>query len=203
MLHSIFAKLQKQSAQKKANLFYGFFQKNKESLLDFGCGDFSLAKLLYKANKHLSITGVDVVQLTKAPKNIAFKTYDGHTIPFKDNSFDTVLSVYVFHHCDSAEVSFLECLRVAKKRVIIMEAVASSKREIPLMKFVDWLSNKWKGEDIPLPYQFHTKQEWKKIIKRSNATLYSYREEKNIFSILPIGRTVIFEVIKDNNKTIE
>lgn len=197
MSQSLLVSLQKKSAQKKADLFRPFFPQKNETILDFGCGDLSLAKSLYKTNKRLKITGIDVVELAKASKNITFKKYDGKKIPYKNNTFDTVISVFVFHHCDSAEASFRECLRVAKKRVIIMEAVAGSKREIPVMKCIDWLTNVWKGEEIPLPYQFHTIAQWRKIFQKAKSHLNTIRHERNIISFLPIGKTIIFEVTKN------
>jgi ubiquinone/menaquinone biosynthesis C-methylase UbiE len=196
MVKKLLAGLQKKSAERKTQFFEAFFKDSAESILDFGCGDLSLAKSLYTKNKQLKITGIDVVDFNEKVKGISFKKYNGVKIPFKDNAFDTVISVFVFHHCESAEIMFHECLRVAKKRVIIVEAVAGSKSEIPFMKFIDWMTNVWKREEIPLTYQFHTINEWKNIFRKAHTRLNTIRREQNVISVLPIGKTILFEVTK-------
>lgn len=169
--------------------------RNNEKILDYGCGDLIFASMLYAKNKSLKITGVDVVESRKL-KNINFVKYDGGKIPFRDNSFDTVVSVYVFHHTKSAEDAFADCVRVAKRRVIFIEAIAKSDFEILPMKFMDWLFNVWKPEPIPLTFQFRTHSAWLKIFRKNNVKLKKEKEIKNYLSSLPIGKAYLFEVEK-------
>ena len=44
----------------------------EESVLDFGCGDLSLAKALKSRNPSLTITGVDVVSVKDKPSEISY-----------------------------------------------------------------------------------------------------------------------------------
>src|SRR5947207_9624087 len=81
------------------------YLKESKTLLDFGCGDLSLAKSLKEKNKRLQITGIDVVKFSKKINGITFRSYDGKILPFKNNSFDTVIAFFVFHHCDDAQKS--------------------------------------------------------------------------------------------------
>lgn len=166
-----------------------------EKVLDYGCGDLMFAKSLKKKIKDLKITGVDVVDSPKV-KDIPFIKYNGGKLPFKDGVFDTVVSVYVFHHCDNAEVAFRECVRVAKKRVIFIEAIARSGREILPMKFMDWFFNIWKPEPIPLTFQFRTLKEWEGTFKKLKLKVGVKRGINNPLAVLPVGKGYLFEVKK-------
>jgi SAM-dependent methyltransferase len=81
------------------------------TILDVGCG--------IKPYRHLfptpSYTGIDIAGggHEDAAKTVeAF--YDGHTIPFPDNSFDTILCTQVLEHADDPEILVRECARVLK-----------------------------------------------------------------------------------------
>lgn len=172
--------------------------KNQETVLDFGCGDLTLSKMLKKNYPKLKITGVDVANFPNKPKNIKFVEYDGKKLPFKNNSFDTVIAFYVFHHCDDAIASFRECARVAKKRVLFVESVYRSPIEIPFMKVMDWFYNIVKPEKVPLSYQFLTYDKWVSVFKRDRMKIERYEKIKQVFlpTFLPIGISYIFEVKK-------
>lgn len=105
-----------------SGLSHGFFQQSKAlmirdllalrlkdrpapTLLDVGCGVGSLHPLL--SGMFRSIDGVDVSQdsITRAridnPGN-AYMAYDGHTLPYDDDSFDMSLAICVMHHVPPA-----------------------------------------------------------------------------------------------------
>ncbi len=166
-----------------------------EKVLDYGCGDLMFAKSLKKKVKGLRITGVDVVDAPKI-KDITFIKYNGGKLPFKNGSFDTVVSIYVFHHCNDAEVAFKECVRVAKKRVIFIEAIARGDMEILPMKFMDWFFNVWKPEPIPLTFKFRTLKQWQNTFKKLKLKVGVRKAINNPLAVLPIGKGYLFEVKK-------
>lgn len=178
----------------KANILFPYF-KGSEKVLDFGCGDLSLSKSLKVCIPKLDITGVDVVNFQNNQKSIRFIKYDGKKLPFKDNSFDMVISFYVFHHCDDAIASFKECLRVGK-RIIFVESIFRHRIEIPFMKIMDWIYNKVKPKSVPLSYQFYSYDDWTKVFSENKFKLKSSKKIKQIFlpAILPIGISYVFEV---------
>lgn len=180
----------------KIKILYPYLKKS-EKVLDFGCGDLSLSKSLKSMSPLLQITGVDVADFKNKPENIIFTTYDGKILPFKNNSFDTVISFYVFHHCKNAIESFEECLRVGK-RVIVVESVYRHPLEIPFMRFMDWAYNKFKSESIPLSYQFLSYEDWISVFAKNKLKIVSSKKIKQIFfhQILPIGISYLFEVVK-------
>lgn len=181
----------------KTKILLPYFRRF-EKVLDFGCGDLSLSKSLKAFNQSLEITGVDVVNFKNSQENIKFVQYDGNKLPFKDNSFDTVISFYVFHHCDDVSESFRECARVAKKRILFVESVYRYPLEIPFMKIMDWIYNKVKSEAVSLPYQFLSFNEWVKVFEKSGMKIRRSEKIKQIFfpSFIPIGISYVFEVIK-------
>lgn len=197
------------------NFFLNFFSKrsinwktklllpylsDSENILDFGCGDLSLAKSLKENNSSLKITGVDVNDFPKRPKDIKFQVYDGKKLPFRNNSFDTVIVFYVFHHCTDVMGCLEECIRVTKRRIIIIESVYRSPIELPFMKFMDWIYNAVKPEVIPLSYNFFSYKKWLEIFEKNNMKVKS-KKIKQVFlpSFTPIGISYIFEAIKKSN----
>lgn len=188
----------KKSIDWKVKTLLPYFRKS-EKVLDFGCGDLSLSKSLKVSLPELEIIGIDIANFKNNQENIKFIKYDGKKLPFKDNFFDTVISFYVFHHCSDAITSFSECLRVGK-RVIFVESVYRYSLEVPFMKVMDWIYNRFKSESIPLSYQFLSYKDWIELFAKNKLKVTSSKKIKQIFfpSILPIGISYVFEVTKKN-----
>ena len=74
----------------------------KSTVLDVGCGDGLLSRILSDQRPDLAISGVDV--LVRPETKIPVVPFDGHSIPFPDNSFDVVMFVDVLHHTDDPMV---------------------------------------------------------------------------------------------------
>lgn len=105
---------------------------NTKNVLEIGCGeganikniiDYGSAKL-----KNVKFTGTDYSegkinfarhQITAA--NTAFKVMDGTDMKYGDNSFDIVFMRDVLHHVPEKEKILNEALRLARKRVVIIE----------------------------------------------------------------------------------
>lgn len=94
------------------------------SLLDSGCGD---GEDLYLRKKYFKkITGVDIEESPRwkqlSGRGITFKKNDAQKLPFRSSSFDTVLEKDMLHHAADPVKALKEMVRVAKKRVIVIEA---------------------------------------------------------------------------------
>lgn len=181
----------------KRNLILPYLNED-EKVLDFGCGDLSLARALNGKLPNVKITGVDIVSFKKKDKGIKFVLYDGKILPFKDNSFDTVISIYVFHHTDNIERLFSECVRVAKTRIIFVESIPRFPFELPFMGIADLLYNLAKREPISMTFRFKTLKEWKKVFKKNKLTPKSLKKKNQVFipPFLPFGISYVFEVVK-------
>jgi ubiquinone/menaquinone biosynthesis C-methylase UbiE len=99
-------------------------------ILDVGCGMGREAYVL--TDMGFSVTGIDISkevisQVTQLSKqngyNIPFLIYDGHILPFDDNSFDVVViwaQTFGIMYGDAYKASFLnECRRVLKKNGLL------------------------------------------------------------------------------------
>ncbi len=93
--------------------------KNK-SILDIGCGS---AKILENLPKTIRYAGVDFLDFAIKNANNEFKekyinssffVSKSDNIPFKDNCFDIVLSMYSLEHLDNPKKSLDEMIRVLK-----------------------------------------------------------------------------------------
>lgn len=117
-----------------------------DSILDIGCGTGALCKVFH--DKGLEVVGVDpskgmLAQANKKLKNLPIKLIHivpGEPLPFKDKSFDIVITSYVAHGLKKDERLQLynEMKRLSKKLVIIHDY--NENRAI-LTSIVEWLEN--------------------------------------------------------------
>lgn len=95
-----------------------------ETLLDAGCGDGGDDYLLQKFFK--KIEGIDIQENENwksiLSEKLHFRTGNVENLDYPDNSFDIVIEKDMLHHAENPEKAIKELCRVAKKRIIIMEA---------------------------------------------------------------------------------
>ena len=82
-------------------------------VLDFGAGNCELSKYIGWRN---NVTSIDIHKSCEKAD-----IYDGYKLPYEDNSFDVVLSMFVLHHIPHNKEIIHELQRVARNRVIIVE----------------------------------------------------------------------------------
>ena len=102
----------------------GFAFRGDESLLDVGCGNGRVARLL--AERVREVQAVDVVESPEwhAGDRVAFQVADGEELPFDDGSFDLVHSKDSLHHMGNPERALAEYRRVLRPggAALIVEA---------------------------------------------------------------------------------
>lgn len=140
------------------------FVEDGESILDFGCGNMKVAEAV-KNRRKVSITGIDNVDYNLTENRLIL--YDGRKIPFGDSKFDTVISSLVFHHCDDPEAALRECIRVSRKKLIIIEDYYTSAFGKVLTKVVDWIANRLQSSEINIPFNFKSVPEWEKTFSEN------------------------------------
>jgi ubiquinone/menaquinone biosynthesis C-methylase UbiE len=95
-----------------------------ESLLDVGCGDGGVARLLRE--RVGSVVAVDVVESPEWEEEpgLSFQVADGEDLPFEDASFDLVHSKDSLHHMTHPERALAEYRRVLRTdgTALILEA---------------------------------------------------------------------------------
>lgn len=155
----------------EALLFYQRIKKMTGPILDFGCGDGFFASTIFK--KKFIDVGLDLPssRINESPKTQIYKKikiYDGITIPFRGNTFGTIISNCVFEHIPHIEKSVQEMCRVTKKNGLLMTTVMCS----------SWNNNLWGGKVFGKIYinwfnsfQHHdslfSKKEWVSLFVRS------------------------------------
>ena len=96
-------------------------KNNVSSILDVGCGEGWLIDQISRQLSGISFTGIDVSTfgVERANKrninNAKFSVYGGEAFPFPGQTFDVVLSSFVFEHLSDPMGTFNEMNRVVKK----------------------------------------------------------------------------------------
>jgi len=89
-------------------------------VLEVGCGRGFLANKLSKRYKVVATDIIVTNELKKKFPKIKFIQANIEHLPFKDNSFDTVVCTHTLEHVQHITQSIFELRRVAKKRLIIV-----------------------------------------------------------------------------------
>ena len=126
------------------------------SVLDVGCGDGLIDALILKHRPDLTIAGVDV--LARANTHIPVTLFDGRSLPFSDQSMDSVLFCDVLHHTDRPVKMLKEAVRVARHSVVIKDHMVQGLLAVPTLRVMDYVGNAPHG--VVLPYNYLTEREW-------------------------------------------
>ncbi len=147
------------------------------SFLDLGCGA-GINTLSFASLLDAIPFGIDVIDGNQC--DIDFQVYDGHTIPFQDDYFSSMIVVHVLHHTQDADRVVQEISRVTKPgaRVLIIEDMASSRLQNALTMLSDVYGNKLKNlvrallgrrkfelTKVPMTYGIKSYPEWIEMFK--------------------------------------
>ena len=89
------------------------------SVLDVGCGDGLIDKLIGSTRPDLRITGTDLI--VRPQTHVPVTPFDGKTLPYEDDSVDVVMFVDVLHHTDDPKILLREARRVARRAVVLKD----------------------------------------------------------------------------------
>ncbi|MEI7475057.1 MAG: methyltransferase domain-containing protein [bacterium] len=133
-----FINMQEHSNETAMKLFIEQVELNKEdNVLDVACGPGIVGCAFAEIAK--KITGIDLTpdMITKAQQlqsdkglnNISWDIGDVYNLPYKNNTFNKVISRYAFHHFINPELVLNEMIRVSKENGIICVADAATSPE--------------------------------------------------------------------------
>jgi len=154
-------------------------------VLDVGCGDGSLARLILKKRPDLSIKGIDV--LIRSQTQIHVSPFDGETFPFENASFDVVMFVDVLHHTGDPMVLLREAVRVSRGFLVIKDHTADGLLARPTLRFMDRVCNARHG--VALPFNYWTRQRWLEAFQAMGLTIIDWESELEIY---PWPASVVF-----------
>ena len=146
-------------------------------VLDVGCGDGLLASLLARQLPATEFPGIDV--LVREETQIPIDEFDGTTISYDDNSFDTVMMVDVLHHTEDPEILVREAKRVARNWLVLKDHTCDGIGAYPTLRLMDWVGNA--GHGVALPYNYLSQHEWDDLFHRVGMTVESWDGQPNLY----------------------
>ncbi|NOZ42166.1 MAG: class I SAM-dependent methyltransferase, partial [Alphaproteobacteria bacterium] len=124
---------------------------------------------------------VDVIDYADA--NIPVDFYDGHQLPFEDNSFDVIVMAFMLHHVKHQDKIFDEVVRCSRRALIIFEDTYFSPWQRLFIIWNDFYSNiavglvkiskglEGKGVlGMPLPFTFRSVKGWHQYFEEKDLT---------------------------------
>ncbi|MFX0206353.1 MAG: class I SAM-dependent methyltransferase [Candidatus Hodarchaeota archaeon] len=141
---------------------YKEWVKLNENVLDVGCGNGIVSEYLEKG-LGVKIRGCDIDNYLITKINFS-KMKHPSKLPFKKNSFDSVMLNDVLHHTTKINQNKLlkEALRVGKK-VLIFEIEPTL-----VSKVCDILINKIHYGSLKVPLTFRKIKDWEKLFRKMN-----------------------------------
>ena len=144
------------------------FVHHNETVLDCGCGSMRISEMLQEKSG-VTAFGADVIRLNHNNHN--FCLCSGENLAFKSGSFDVVFLIFTLHHITNPMRALQEGLRVANKRLIVLEDVYQNQPELKLLKILDWYGNILISKDMNFPFNFKTENEWKSVFESLDTKL--------------------------------
>lgn len=148
------------------------FLRQREKILDVGVGAGDVMLAMQEAGN--DVTGLDVENLSCTPE-VRPILYNGHTMPFADDSFDLATIITTMHHAKDPDRVLVEAARVAK-RLIVMEDVFYSTPHKYATFFMDSLLNL---EFFGHPHSNKNNEQWKAAFKKLGLKLVEERAHKS------------------------
>ena len=146
-------------------------------VLDVGCGDGLVSRLLVEARPDLRIQGIDN-QVRKLPF-IPVLQFDGYVLPFPESSFDVVMMVDVLHHTTNQFTLLHEGKRVTKKAIVLKDHLCHSCFSNVILRFMDRVGNR--RHDVPLPHVYWPASKWFDTFARLELRITAWREDLNLY----------------------
>jgi SAM-dependent methyltransferase len=126
-------------------------------VLDVGCGDGRIARLIMQQRPDVCIEGVDTI--VRPQTHIPVMQFDGRTIPLADGSRDVVMFVDVLHHTEDPMILLREALRVARAGLLIKDHCLDGWLAGPTLRFMDRVGNARHG--VALPFNYWPEARWR------------------------------------------
>jgi SAM-dependent methyltransferase len=146
------------------------------SLLDIGCGDGTIAKIVEESTHGMTVSGAEF--LPRHDCAIPCLGFDGVHLPYPDQSFDGCMFVDVLHHSRDALAIVCDAARVSRSFILIKDHLAENSLDHWTLRFMDWVGNRPHG--VELPYNYLSNEEWQRLYRAAGLA------EENVNREIPI-----------------
>ena len=147
------------------------------AVLDVGCGDGLLAKLIGDLRPDLTLEGIDV--LVREGTHVPVRAFDGRHIESADKSYDAVMFVDVLHHTDDPEILLTEAVRVARQCLVIKDHTRNGLLAGPTLRFMDRVGNARYG--VALPYNYLSREQWLDMARKHRLTIRQWNDRLQLY----------------------
>jgi SAM-dependent methyltransferase len=165
-------------------------------VLDVGCGDGLIDRLVLDRRADLDICGVD--PLVRPNACIRVLPFDGQRLPFPDRSWDTVLFCDVLHHTERPVDLLREAVRVARRSVVIKDHCVQGMLARTTLRAMDVVGNLPHG--VPLTYNYLRPEQWQDAWRATGLVPREVRRKLGLYAgwgDLVVGRSLHFLVVCD------
>jgi len=146
-------------------------------VLDIGCGDGLIARLVMEQRPDLELEGIDI--LVRPRTHVPVTAFDGERVPHADGSFDAVMFVDVLHHTNDPMILLREARRVARRAIIIKDHCQDGWLARPTLRFMDWVGNARHG--VALPYNYWPDRRWQQAFEELNLRVAENRRRIGLY----------------------
>jgi len=147
------------------------------SVVDVGCGDGVIDRLVLDSRPDLTIEGLDV--LRRPVTAIPVRLFDGMTLPYETQSRDVVVLIDVLHHAADPLRLLAEAVRVSRRAVLIKDHRCESWRQRWVLRFMDWVGNRPTG--VRLSYEYWSRAQWAAAWAGLGLTVGEMREDLGLY----------------------
>ena len=146
------------------------------SVLDVGCDDGTVSKMILDFKPALRIVGVDVQ--ANSPSKIEKKVYNGKNLPFPAGSFDTVMALDVLHHIPDIPAMLEEMKKVSRKHIIIKDHLVCGPLSRLIVGVADYISNV--GYGIKCAFNYLSLKEFEALFRMHNLEVVEVNRNLNL-----------------------
>jgi SAM-dependent methyltransferase len=160
-------------------------------VLDIGCGDGTIGKLIAQLRPDILIQGVEVMVRPGCPIDV--QPYDGSTLPFPNDSFDVCVFVDVLHHTPDVTVLLREASRVTRSFLLIKDHLNENFIDDATLRIMDWIGNRPHGVHLAYNYQSH--RQWLEHFSACGLAVRTWSTEVPLYPLpsnLLVGRGLHF-----------
>lgn len=147
------------------------------SVLDVGCGDGLLTRLLADARPDLRLSGMDV--LVRPGAQVPVEAFDGRHIGRADSDVDVVMMVDVVHHAEDPGALLAEASRVARRAIVIKDHLREGFLAGPTLRLMDYVGNAHHG--VRLPYNYWTRRQWDAALQGLGLRILSWNDALGLY----------------------